>query len=88
MMTIASITCAIILKAMAEAIKDGVEVWGYTPWGCIDLVSNADGEMAKRYGFVYVDKYDDDGSGTLARSKKKSFYWYQKVIATNGADLA
>ena len=75
------------IEAMAEAIKDGVEVWGYTPWGCIDLVSNADGEMAKRYGFVYVDKYDD-GSGTLARSKKKSFYWYQKVIATNGADLA
>ena len=71
---------------MADAIEDGVEVWGYTPWGCIDLVSNADGEMAKRYGFVYVDKHDD-GTGTMARSKKDSFDWYQKVIRSNGADL-
>lgn len=74
------------IKAMAEAIKDGVEVWGYTPWGCIDLVSNADGEMAKRYGFVYVDKHDD-GTGTMERSRKKSFYWYKKVIETNGEEL-
>lgn len=74
------------IKAMADAIEDGVEVWGYTPWGCIDLVSNADGEMAKRYGFVYVDKHDD-GTGTMARSRKKSFSWYKQVIATNGEDL-
>ena len=74
------------IKAMSEAIADGVEVWGYTPWGCIDLVSNADGEMAKRYGFVYVDKHDD-GTGTMARSKKKSFHWYKKVIETNGEEL-
>lgn len=73
------------IKAMAEAIKDGVEVWGYTPWGCIDLVSNADGEMAKRYGFVYVDKHDD---GTVLWSARvKSFYWYKKVIETNGEEL-
>lgn len=74
------------IEAMGEAIADGVEVWGYTPWGCIDLVSNADGEMAKRYGFVYVDKHDD-GTGTMARSRKKSFAWYQKVIESNGEVL-
>lgn len=74
------------IKAMGKAIVDGVEVWGYTPWGCIDLVSNADGEMAKRYGFVYVDKHDD-GTGTMARSRKKSFAWYQKVIESNGEVL-
>lgn len=71
---------------MEEALRDGVEIWGYTPWGCIDLVSNADGEMAKRYGFIYVDK-QDDGAGSYARSRKKSFYWYKNVIATNGRDL-
>ena len=59
---------------------------GYTPWGCIDLVSNADGEMAKRYGFVFVDKYDD-GTGTLERSRKKSFFWYKDVISSNGENL-
>ena len=74
------------IKAMGEAIRDGVEVWGYTPWGCIDLVSNADGEMAKRYGFVYVDKHDD-GSGSMARSRKKSFDWYRRVIRSNGEEL-
>lgn len=74
------------IQAMAEAVKDGVELMGYTSWGCIDLVSAGTGEMSKRYGFIYVDK-QDDGSGTLKRSKKQSFYWYQKVISTNGADL-
>lgn len=74
------------VKAIEEALKDGVEVIGYTTWGCIDLVSNADGEMAKRYGFVFVDKYDD-GTGTLERSRKKSFYWYKHVIASNGEIL-
>lgn len=70
----------------AEAVKDGVDLMGYTPWGCIDLVSASTGEMAKRYGFIYVNKFDD-GTGDLSREKKDSFYWYQKVIATNGEDL-
>lgn len=74
------------IEQMAEAVKDGVDLMGYTPWGCIDLVSASTGEMAKRYGFIYVDKYDD-GTGTLARSKKKSFDWYKKVISTNGEEL-
>ncbi len=72
---------------MEKAInEDGVDLMGYTTWGCIDLVSASTGEMAKRYGFIYVDKHDD-GSGTYQRSKKKSFDWYKKVIATNGVDL-
>ena len=71
---------------MAEAIEDGVELLGYTMWGCIDLISASTGEMKKRYGFIYVDK-DNDGEGTLARSRKDSFHWYKKVIASNGADL-
>ena len=74
------------IEQMIEAVKDGVDLMGYTPWGCIDLVSASTGEMAKRYGFIYVEKYDD-GTGTLARRKKKSFDWYKKVIATNGDDL-
>ncbi|EKO3774223.1 6-phospho-beta-glucosidase [Vibrio metschnikovii] len=72
------------IKAVATAINyDGVDVMGYTPWGCIDCVSFTTGEYKKRYGFIYVDKHDD-GTGTMARSKKKSFYWYQQVIASNG----
>ena len=75
------------IKAMKAAVElDGVELWGYTSWGPIDLVSASTGEMSKRYGFIYVDK-DDEGNGTLKRSKKKSFDWYKKVIATNGEDL-
>jgi 6-phospho-beta-glucosidase len=74
------------IEQMKEAVADGVDLMGYTPWGCIDLVSASTGEMAKRYGFIYVDKYDD-GTGTLERYRKKSFYWYQKVIQTNGAEL-
>ena len=74
------------ISEMREAVKDGVDLMGYTPWGCIDLVSASTGEMAKRYGFIYVEKYDD-GTGTLARRKKKSFDWYKQVIATNGEDL-
>ncbi|KAB1435984.1 6-phospho-beta-glucosidase [Candidatus Galacturonibacter soehngenii] len=66
--------------------KDGVDLIGYTPWGCIDLVSAGTGEMKKRYGFIYVDR-DDQGNGTLKRTKKKSFDWYKKVIESNGADL-
>ncbi|MDO4543166.1 MAG: 6-phospho-beta-glucosidase [Clostridia bacterium] len=74
------------VKAMAEAIEDGVDLIGYTPWGCIDIVSASTGEMKKRYGMIYVDK-QNDGSGTLERSRKDSFYWYKKVIASNGEDL-
>ena len=74
------------VKAMKEAIGDGVDLIAYTPWGCIDLVSASTGEMHKRYGFIYVDRHDD-GTGTFKRTPKDSFYWYQKVIATNGEDL-
>lgn len=73
--------------AMERAVAlDGVDLMGYTPWGCIDLVSAGTGQMSKRYGFIYVDK-DDNGNGTLKRSKKDSFYWYKNVIASNGVDL-
>lgn len=75
------------IEQMREAVKDGVDLMGYTPWGCIDLVSASTGEMAKRYGFIYVNKFDD-GTGDLSRERKDSFYWYQKVIATNGEDLS
>lgn len=74
------------IEQMREAVADGVDLMGYTPWGCIDLVSASTGEMAKRYGFIYVEKYDD-GTGDLSRRKKKSFDWYKKVIASNGEDL-
>ena len=66
------------IEQMHEAVLDGVDLRGYTPWGCIDLVSAGTGEMRKRYGFIYVDKHDD-GTGTMARSKKDSFYWYKKI---------
>ena len=75
------------IEAMAEAIEDGVELMGYTPWGCIDLVSMSTGEMSKRYGLIYVD-LDDKISGTGNRYRKKSFHWYQKVIGTNGEDIS
>lgn len=75
------------IKAMKAAVEeDGVELLGYTPWGCIDLVSASTGEMHKRYGFVYVD-YQDDGTGQGDRYRKDSFYWYQKCIKSNGEDL-
>lgn len=74
------------LLQVEEAIADGVEVMGYTSWGCIDLVSASTAELKKRYGFIYVDR-NDDGSGSLKRYRKKSFYWYRDVIASNGASL-
>ncbi len=75
------------IKAMLAAVnEDGIPLLGYTCWGCIDLVSASTGEMKKRYGMIYVDK-NNDGTGTLKRSKKDSFYWYQKVIASDGEDL-
>ncbi|KGO30840.1 6-phospho-beta-glucosidase [Oenococcus alcoholitolerans] len=75
------------IQAMDQAIADGVDLIGYTSWGCIDLVSAGTGQMSKRYGFIYVDR-DDQGQGTLKRLPKDSFYWYKKVIASNGQDLA
>ena len=74
------------LVELGKAIDDGVEVMGYTSWGCIDLVSASTAELKKRYGFIYVDR-NNDGSGTLERYKKKSFHWYKEVIKTNGKVL-
>ncbi|MBS5951980.1 MAG: family 1 glycosylhydrolase, partial [Clostridium sp.] len=69
-----------------EAIADGVDLIGYTSWAPIDLVSASTGEMYKRYGFIYVNRHDD-GTGDYKRIRKDSFYWYKKVIETNGEDL-
>lgn len=74
------------LYQVGQAIEDGVEIMGYTSWGCIDLVSASTAQMSKRYGFIYVDRHDD-GSGSLKRYRKKSFNWYKQVIETNGACL-
>ncbi len=74
------------IKAMHEAIEDGVDLIGYTYWGCIDLISASTNEMKKRYGFIYVDK-DDEGHGSLKRYRKDSFFWYKKVIESNGECL-
>ena len=75
------------IRAMKDAVElDGVDLIGYTVWGCIDLISASTGEMSKRYGMIYVDR-DDFGNGSLKRYKKKSFDWYKKVIASNGEIL-
>lgn len=74
------------IKSLKEAIKDGVNVFGYASWGPIDIISCSQGEMSKRYGFIYVD-LDDRGNGSRKRIKKKSFYWYKKVIESNGEIL-
>lgn len=74
------------IRQMKEAVEDGVQLMGYTTWGCIDLVSASSAELKKRYGFIYVDRHDD-GSGTLERYRKKSFYWYKRVIQSNGENL-
>lgn len=74
------------IKAMKDAVSDGVDLMGYTSWGCIDIVSAGTGEMRKRYGFIYVDR-DNEGKGTNERYKKKSFHWYKKIIETNGEVL-
>ena len=72
------------IQAMHDAVSlDGVELWGFTPWGCIDLVSASTGEMHKRYGFVYVD-YQDDGTGNGNRIRKDSFYWYKRSLPAMG----
>lgn len=76
------------IKEMIKAVEyDGVDLLGYTAWGCIDIISAGTGEMRKRYGFIHVDS-NDEGKGTFKRTKKKSFYWYKKVIASNGKDLS
>lgn len=75
-----------ILQMKLAVDEDGVDLIGYTPWGCIDLVSASTGQMSKRYGFIYVDK-NDDGTGTMKRSKKDSFEWFKNVILTNGEEL-
>lgn len=74
------------IAAVKQAVEDGVDVMGYTIWGCIDLISVSTGEMAKRYGVIYVKRYDD-GTGDFTRIKKKSFYWYTQVIKSNGENL-
>ncbi|MGJ9374179.1 glycoside hydrolase family 1 protein [Nesterenkonia sp. CF4.4] len=74
------------LLQVREAVADGVELLGYTSWGCIDLVSASTAQMSKRYGFIHVDRHDD-GTGTLERTRKKSFDWYRRVIESNGEVL-
>jgi 6-phospho-beta-glucosidase len=74
------------LKAVSRAIQNGVDILGYTSWGCLDLVSISTSEMRKRYGFIYVDR-EDDGSGSMKRYRKQSFYWYKHIIETNGEAL-
>ncbi|MBQ6334239.1 MAG: family 1 glycosylhydrolase [Erysipelotrichaceae bacterium] len=74
------------IRGMVEAVEDGVDLLGYNSWGCIDLVAASTGQVSKRYGYIYVD-IDDQGNGTLNRYRKDSFYWYQKVIRSNGEDL-
>lgn len=73
-------------RQMKEAVEEGVELFGYTSWGPIDIISAGTSQMSKRYGFIYVDQ-DDEGNGTLERKRKDSFYWYKKVIESNGEDL-
>ena len=74
------------IEQMKEAIKDGVKVFGYASWGPIDIISCSQGEMSKRYGYIYVDQ-DDRGNGSGKRIRKDSFYWYKNVIRTNGEEL-
>lgn len=75
------------IKAMKDAIElDGIDILGYTSWGCIDSISNGTGEMEKRYGYIYIDR-DNKGNGSLKRIRKESFYWYKKVIESNGETL-
>lgn len=74
-------------EQMIAAVHEGVDLMGYTSWGTIDIISAGTSQMSKRYGFIYVDQ-DDEGNGTLNRLRKDSFFWYRKVIESNGADLS
>ncbi|MDQ0769306.1 beta-glucosidase/6-phospho-beta-glucosidase/beta-galactosidase [Pseudarthrobacter defluvii] len=73
------------LEQIQLAITDGVEVFGYCPWTAIDLVSTHQG-ISKRYGFIFVDRTEDDLKD-LARIRKDSYFWYQDVIASRGERL-
>jgi 6-phospho-beta-glucosidase len=84
--TLCSYCQALITEPDISVVEDGVDLIGYTPWGCIDLVSAGTGEMKKRYGMIYVDK-DNEGKGTLERIRKASFYWYRDLIANNGENI-
>jgi 6-phospho-beta-glucosidase len=75
------------IEQLRESVCDGVGVFGYLPWTAFDVVALSTGSMSKRYGFVYVD-LDDEGRGTFDRTPKKSYWWYQRVIASNGGELA
>ena len=75
-----------IKSLMAARAEDGVDIFGYTTWGPIDLVAFTTGQMSKRYGFIYVDRHDD-GTGDLHRVRKDSFFWYQRAIASDGREL-
>ena len=74
------------LEQLREALEDGVQVLAYLSWAPIDMISSSSNEMSKRYGYIYVDQ-DDLGGGSKERKRKDSFYWYQRVIATNGEEL-
>ena len=74
------------IRQMKICVEEGIPVIGYTSWGCIDIVSAGTSERSKRYGYIYVD-CDDYGKGTWTRYRKDSFYWYKKVIASNGEEL-
>ena len=74
------------IEQLKECVKDGVDIIAYLSWGPIDIVSSSSAEMTKRYGYIYVDQ-DDFGNGTRKRMKKDSFYWYKKVIESNGEVL-
>ena len=74
------------ISAMKQAMYDGAEIFAYCVWSPIDIVSCSTAQMSKRYGLIYVD-LDDEGKGTGKRIKKDSFFWYKKVIETNGEEL-
>ena len=74
------------IQCMREVVEEGVDLFGYTTWGGLDLIAASTGEISKRYGFIYVDM-DDQGNGTFKRYKKDSFYWYKKVCESNGEEL-
>jgi 6-phospho-beta-glucosidase len=74
------------IKEIMDAVEAGVDLFGYTSWAPIDLISVSTSQMSKRYGYIYVDQ-DDLGNGTLKRLKKDSFYWYKQVIESNGQKL-
>ena len=75
------------IEGVRKMVEEGADIFAYCAWGPIDIVSSSTAEMSKRYGLVYVDR-DDLGNGTQKRFPKDSFYWYKKVISSNGGDLS